>query len=473
MPAWVARAAIDMSTEDRTGAGIGRELARTIDVTELIDRASFSLFQLRTAALCAVIAMIDGFDTQAIAFVVPALAHDWNVDVASFGSVFAAGLLGLAIGAFCFGPIADRFGRKRVILICTGIVGVFALQATTAGTIPELLLWRFLTGVGLGGAMPNIIALTSEYTPARLRATLITLMFCGFPLGSTLGGLLATYLVPAWGWRSVFWLGGALPLVLLGALVIWLPESVYYLLARGGSSVGAAKLLQRIAPSEFSGGGERCLTAQHNGQQGFPVRLLFTPERRPITLLLWLAFFMSLLVMYFLVNWMPALFSRAGLPVRAAIISTSILNLGGVVGAIVLGRVIDRVAAHRALAAAYAAAACFIVLIAFAGTELRVLVPGLFFTGFGVVGAQIGMNALAAGLYPAAIRSTGVGWALGVGRIGSIVGPTVGGWLLALGWTPGSLFALAALPAFIAAISVAALGVRQHVPVSRESGIEL
>lgn len=254
--------------------------------------------------------------------------------------------------------------------------------------------------------------------------------------------------------------------MLLGALVSWLPESVYYLIARGGSSVDVARLLQRIVPSQSSGGGERFITAQRNGQ-GFPVRLLFTPERRPITLLLWVAFFMNLLVMYFLVNWMPALFSRAGLPVRAAMISTSILNLGGVVGAIVLGRVIDRVAAHRVLGAAYAVAACFIALIAFAGTDLRVLVPGLFFTGFGIVGAQIGMNAFAAGVYPAAIRSTGVGWALGVGRIGSIVGPTIGGWLLALGWTPGSLFALAAAPAFVAAISVACLG---HCMPARPGG---
>jgi len=447
-----------MSTPDRAGVSMYGEPVRAIDATELIDRAPFGLFQLRTVVLCAIIAMIDGFDTQAIAFVVPALARDWNVDVASFGPVFAAGLLGLAAGAFCFGPIADRFGRKRVILICIGIVGVFALQATTAGTITELLFWRFLTGVGLGGAMPNIIALTSEYTPARLRATVITLMFCGFPLGSTLGGLLATYLVPVLGWRSVFWLGGALPLVMMGALVSWLPESVYYLVARGCPSVDIARLLQRIAPSQSSSGGQHFITAQQNGQEGFPVRLLFTPERRPITLLLWVAFFMNLLVMYFLVNWMPALFSRAGLPVRTAMISTSILNLGGVVGAIVLGRVIDHVAAHRVLGAAYAVAACFIVLIAFAGTDLRVLVPGLFFTGFGVVGAQIGMNALAAGMYPAAIRSTGVGWALGVGRIGSIVGPTIGGWLLALGWTTGGLFALAAAPAFVAAISVGVLG---------------
>jgi AAHS family 4-hydroxybenzoate transporter-like MFS transporter len=315
--------------------------------------------------------------------------------------------------------------------------------------------------------MPNIIALTSEYTPTRLRATLITLMFCGFPLGSTLGGLLATYLVPTWGWRSVFWLGGALPLVLLGALITLLPESVYYLIARGRSAVGVARLLQRIAPAQPLSGSERFVTAQQDGQKGFPVRLLFTRERRPITLLLWAAFFMNLLVMYFLVNWLPALFSRAGLPVRAAIISTSILNLGGVVGAIVLGRVIDRVAAHRVLGAAYAAAACFIVLIAFAGTDLRVLVPSLFFTGFGVVGAQIGMNALTAAMYPTAIRSTGVGWALGVGRIGSIVGPTLGGWLLALGWAPGSLFALAAAPAFLAAISVGVLGILHAHPSRR------
>jgi len=408
--------------------------------------------------------MLDGFDTQAIAFVAPVLARDWGVNVASFGPVFAAGLLGLAVGAFLFGPIADRFGRKSVLLLCTAIVGVFALATTTAGTTRELFVWRFLTGMGLGGAMPIIIALTSEYTPARLRATLITIMFCGFPLGSTLGGLLAAQLVPIWGWRAVFWLGGALPLALLGVLAVWLPESVHYLMRRGRSSSDVAnssdiaRLLRKLAPAQTFGREPRFASLRDAVPPGSPLRLLFTADRVATTLLLWVAFFMNLLVMYFLVNWMPALFSRAGLPIQTAIISTAILNFGGVVGAVVLGRIIDRIAAHAVLGGAYATAAVFIVVIAFAGTDLRILLPSLFFTGFGVVGAQIGMNALTAGVYPPAIRSTGVGWALGVGRIGSIVGPSIGGWLLGLGWATSSLFALAAAPALVAAISVHLLG---------------
>lgn len=432
----------------------------------VIDRAKFGPLQFGVTALCFIIAMLDGFDTQSIAFVAPRIAEDWGLAASAFGPIFAIGLLGLTVGAFTLSPAADRFGRKTVILISTLIFGLFALLTAFATSMNELLIYRFITGIGLGAAMPNIIALTSEYGPARLRATLVTVMFCGFPLGSTIGGLVSTWLIAEFDWHSVFVVGGVLPLLLLPVLWFALPESVRFLVAKGAPETKIAPIVAKIdadaSVSEFIAGLKH---EQSTAAKGFSVFQLFREGRTPTTLLLWVAFFMNLLVMYFLVNWLPTLLKGAGLPLSLAILSTATLNLGGVVGAIALGRMIDRISPYIVLGTAYAASAAFIALLAFGGTNLTVLLAGAALSGFGVVGAQIGCNALTASVYPTAIRATGVGWALGVGRIGAIVGPLVGGMLLARDWTPQSLILLAVVPAVIASIAVFTLGaVRRNAP---------
>ncbi len=433
----------------------------------VIDRAKFGPLQFGVTALCFIIAMLDGFDTQSIAFVAPKIAEEWGLSPSEFGPIFAIGLLGLTVGAFTLSPAADKFGRKTVILISTLVFGLFALLTAFAGSMTELLIYRFITGVGLGAAMPNIIALTSEYGPARLRATLVTVMFCGFPLGSTIGGLISTGLIANWGWESVFLVGGILPLLLLPVLYFMLPESVRFLVAKGAPEARIAPIVKKIdanaSVAEFIHGLKH---EQSSAAKGFSVFQLFREGRTPVTLLLWVAFFMNLLVMYFLVNWLPTLLKGAGLPLSMAILSTAILNLGGVVGAIALGRMIDRFSPYLVLGTAYAASAAFIALLAFGGTNLTVLLVGAALSGFGVVGAQIGCNALTAAVYPTNIRATGVGWALGVGRIGAIVGPLVGGVLLGAGWTPQSLILLAVIPAVVASLAVFILG-----GVRRRSGV--
>jgi len=433
----------------------------------VVDRAPFGSLQFGVTALCAIIAMLDGFDTQAIAYVAPRIAEDWDLAPAAFGPIFAVGLFGLTVGAFLLGPAADKFGRKAIILISTVIFGLFSLLTATAGTMNELLIYRFLTGIGLGAAMPNIIALTSEYAPERLRATLVTVMFCGFPLGSTLGGLLSTGLIDSFGWRSVFLLGGVLPLLLAPVLMAMLPESVRFLVAKGAPESRIAPIVRRIDPDAPTAEFVSALRSeQAEAPKGFSVAQLFTQGRAPVTGLLWVAFFMNLLVMYFLVNWLPTLLKGAGLPLGVAILSTATLNLGGVVGAIALGRLIDRYSPYIVLGTAFAASSVFIGVIALGGTHLTTLLIGAALSGFGVIGAQIGCNALAAAVYPTAIRATGVGWALGVGRIGAIVGPLVGGVLLAHHWAPGPIILMAVIPALIAAGAVLMLGV-----VRKTSGV--
>ena len=432
----------------------------SVDAATAIDQAPFGRAQKRIVFLCALIAMLDGFDTQVVAFVAPVLAAQWGLPVSSFGPVFGAGLAGLMLGALVFGPAADRFGRRRVIMATTAIFGAFTLLTPWADSLTTLMILRLLTGLGLGGAMPNIIALTAEYAPARSRATLISVMFCGFPLGAVLGGFLAARMIPSLGRESTFWLGGALPLLLLPALFVWLPESIRLLAARRTPDATLRALLVPILGAERAAE-VHFKRSEAQPQKGMSVLQLFGGQRTAQTLLLWAVFFMNLLVLYFLVNWLPALLRQAGVPLDKAIVSTALLNLGGIAGALMFARLIDRLGPYRVLLAAYVAAGLATFAIGrMTQAEFPALMAMVFVAGFCVIGAQISINALASSLYATEIRSTGVGWALGVGRAGSVVGPVVGGMLVGTGVALESLFAVAALPAWMAAVAIALLARR-------------
>lgn len=436
----------------------GAAAARPVDLVDLLDRARVGPFHLRVLAICVAIAMLDGFDTQAIAFVAPVLAAEWQVPMSQFSAAFAIGLVGLTVGALVFGPAADRFGRKKVLLACTAAFGLFALLTAWSTSFSGLLWLRFLTGIGLGGAMPNIIAMTSEYAPHRLRATAVTAMFCGFPLGSVLGGFLAARIIPVWGWETVFLLGGALPLLFVPVLALALPESVRFLVGHERDPEGVRSIIRRVCGDQAPKDPAARFFLPEKKISGLTVRHLFTERRLPSTLLLWLAFFCNLLVMYFLVNWLPALLKQSGYPLDTAIYATSTLNFGGVVGGLAVGMLIDRTGPFTVLGTAYAVAAVFIGVMATASQNPALLYGSLFVVGIGVVGAQIGMNAVASSLYPTTLRSTGIGWALGIGRLGSILGPMVGGVMLAGGWAPQAILQVSLWPAAIAALAVFALG---------------
>ncbi len=432
----------------------------TVDVAAVIDRIAIGRVQWMTILLCGLVAILDGFDTQAIAFVAPLVAKDLQIEMSAFGPVFGSGLFGLMIGALTLGPAADRWGRKPVIILSTLVFGVFALLTTKIGSLNGLLLMRFLTGLGLGGAMPNIIALTSEYSPKAKRATLVTLMFCGFPLGAVLGGALSAQLMPKFGWPVVFYLGGILPLALLPLLSLWLPESIRFLVARQDRQIAAFAILRRLDPAVDYKGKIHCVLPEEEAK-GFPVSQLFANGRAFGPALLWVVFFCNLLILFFLINWLPSVLQQAGLPIERAIIATVVLNAGGIVGGLILGSIVDRRQPFAILTTAYCAAAVLVSGIGFAAAvSIPTLMGTIFAVGFFVIGSQYCMNALAASYYPTALRSTGVGWALGIGRIGSIIGPVVGGAMIAAGWQPKGLFGASALPWLLAAGSVFFIGLR-------------
>jgi MFS transporter, AAHS family, 4-hydroxybenzoate transporter len=378
--------------------------------------------QWRVVILCALVAFCDGLDTQAIAFVAPVISGQWGIEPKSLGPVFSAGLVGLALGALLFGPVADRFGRKAVVLLCVAIFGVSSLCTTLSSNSTELAIWRVVTGLGLGGVLPNLISLTNEHASLRLRNALVMIMFFGFPLGATVGGLITAPLVAAAGWQGIFYLGGALPLLLLPALFLGLPNR---------------QPLETTSEADTGSG---------------QIAMLFREGRMVPTLLIWLAFFSNLLVMYFLVSWLPSLLSLIGSSL--SILSTALLNLGGIAGALALSWLISRFDTLVLLGGAYVTGALALGVISLGGENVPLLLVASAYAGSVIVGGQIAMNAVTASYYPAVIKSTGVGWALGIGRIGSIIGPLVGGLLLERGWQGMSVVKAAIAPTLIAAAAV-------------------
>jgi AAHS family 4-hydroxybenzoate transporter-like MFS transporter len=430
--------------------------ARTIDVQAFIDAQPLSAAQRWVLVLCFLVVALDGFDVAIVGHIAPALRAEWALEVTSLGPLFAAGLFGLMVGAFIVGPLADRYGRKTMLVGAVLCFGSASVVSAFSPDIVALNSLRFVTGLGLGGAMPTAITLTSEYCPAARRSSLVTLMFCGFTIGSAVGGLAAAQVVTAYGWRPLLVAGGVLPLVLVPALWGMLPESARYLVARDTGPDRVRATLQRIAPGAdlrevvFSGA---------EAPRSSPVRELFAGGLLTGTLLLWLAFFMSLLVVYLLSNWMPTLIQRSGLSLRGASLITATFQVGGTVGAIALGRLMDRFNPHHVLGLAYLVAGGFVALMGATATTPWIMAAAVFGAGFCVSGGQVGANALTAAFYPTAYRTTGVSWALGIGRSGSIVGSLMGGAMLAQGWTLATVYGLVAIPAAISGLAILLLGV--------------
>jgi AAHS family 4-hydroxybenzoate transporter-like MFS transporter len=427
--------------------------SRALTVNEIIDQRPVGRFQAITVGFCGLVLLLDGFDTQSMGFLAPPIAEELGIPMSAFGPVFAAGLIGLMLGTMTTGPIADRWGRKWAIILSTLTFGSFSLLTPQAGTFNELVALRLLTGLGLGGAMPNVVALASEYAPKRLQPILVTAIFVGMGAGALVAGVLSSMMIPTFGWRSVFYVGGVAPILLALALIRVLPESVRFLSVRGCSPEEVARIVRRIAP-ELEGTSLSIAAAPPQRLAGVPVRHLFTERRGTGTLLLWLPFFMNLLILYFILSWLPALLRQAGMPLSAGITAVTLFSLGGIIGTLAQGPLMNAVGAHRLMLAEFAASLALVVTAASIFESLTLMMTVTFLLGVCVQGAQAGLNVLAAMFYPTEIRSTGVGWALGIGRVGSIVGPVIGGMMLSLQWTPQQIFTAGAAPAACAAVAV-------------------
>ncbi|TXC83080.1 MFS transporter [Paraburkholderia azotifigens] len=430
---------------------------RTVDVQRFIDGERFSPFQWTILVLCFLVVAADGFDTAAVGFIAPSLVQDWGVARAALGPVMSAALVGLGIGALGAGPFADRVGRKTVLVLSVFFFGLWSLAAAHATSIESLTVLRFMTGLGLGAAMPNAVTLMSEYAPARIRAVVVNAMFCGFSCGLAIGGVASAWLIPHFGWQSVLVAGGVGPIALTFVLILLLPESAQFMVTRRRGDARIARVLQRIA-RDASLEACRFVTAESVAEhRGSALRVVLSSRFRFGTLMLWLAYFMGLLIYYLLTSWLPTLFKDTGFSGQNAALMTSLFPLGGILGNLSVGWLMDRFKANRVIACTYVVAALLVMLVG-RGVGHQVWLGALIFlTGTVITSAVTSMSALAASFYPTHGRATGVAWMLGVGRIGGVAGALVGAALMGLGWQFGSVFSLLAVPAAIAAFGVFAM----------------
>lgn len=432
--------------------------ATVANVQTVLNDHPFSGFQWVIFALCFFIVLLDGFDTSAIGYIAPSLITEWGVAKPDLAPVLSAALFGLAGGAMGSGPLADRFGRKAVLV---GSVLVFAIACLASGyshDIQTLTALRFVTGLGLGAAMPNAVTLMSEYCPDSRRAMLTNAMFCGFPLGAAFGGFLAAWMIPHFGWRSVLHLGGLAPLVLAVLLLLLLPESVRYMVAKGYAADRIRKPLARIAGHAVQNVQRFVMTenkAAVEGKSGMGVVL--SSQYRVGSVMLWIAYFMGLVIFYALMNWMPVLFKEGGLDPKTATLVAALFPLGGV-GAVFFGWLMDRFNANRIIAIGYALTAVSIWWIGQEAGSLGWLVVSVFVAGTIMNTAQSSMPALAAAFYPTSGRATGVAWMLGIGRFGGIAGSFLVAELTARQLSFSQIFSVVAIPGLIA---TAALVIKQ------------
>lgn len=422
---------------------------QTIDVTDYIDKRQLNAFNFQLVVLSFLVIMVDGYDITVAAFAVPPLIKEWGVaNPGAFGPVLGASLFGMLFGAPLLGHVGDRYGRKTAILASYVVFGVFTLAAAWSHSLFQLAALRFLAGIGIGGLLPNVVALNAEFAPRRLQATAVIVSFAGITLGGSLPGPIAAYLMPHYGWPILFYFGGLVPLLLAGLIAAMLPESIRFL-ALKDRQADAAAMVQRMDP-----GTTLPLGARFTVQLGekLPFRYLFSGKLAVMTPLLWLLFVVNLMAYFFLVSWMPTLLASVSMPTQAAF-ATMVLQIGGFTGALAIALPLDR----RGL---LPVVALFVLAVPIVGAigyvahqsvlELMTIVA---LAGFCTLGTQFGLNAVSAIIYPTALRSTGSGAAFGVGRVGAILGPVIGGRLIDMKLPAQDLYMIATIPFVIGAVA--------------------
>lgn len=428
----------------------------SLSLADLIDRRPVEATRIGLFTLCALSLIMDGFDVQALGYTAPAIIQEWAIPNAALGPVFGAGNLGVLVGSLLMSVVADLVGRRPVLIGGTLFFGLTTLATARASSVQELLVLRFIAGIGLGSIIPQATALVGEYSPRRLRVVLMMGITVGFTAGAALGGFLAAWLIPAFGWRSVFHLGGAVPLAIGVAMWRWLPESLQFMVVRQKPRAQTLYWLRRLDP-QLPLDERTELVVDEVSRQGVSVIELFREQRAPVTVLLWVINFMNLLNLYSLASWLPTVVRDAGHPTETAVLVGTTLQVGGTLGTFGLAWLIARWGFTTVLGVSFLVATASIALIGQPGLPLAVLFVVVFVAGWSVVGGQPGINALSATYYPTALRSTGVGWGLGVGRLGAIVGPVIGGELMRQQWSTRDMFLAAAIPAAIATLAMTGL----------------
>jgi AAHS family 4-hydroxybenzoate transporter-like MFS transporter len=397
------------------------------------------------------LSLIDGYDIAAIAFAAPHLMRDWHLtDRGALGPVFSASLIGILFGSALFGWIGDRYGRKAALISSNLLFGVFTLAAAWSTNLDHLFWMRLLAGLGIGGVIPNIVAINAESSPRRLRAT-VALIAVGFvPIGGAIPGVVAATLVPTHGWQILFTLGGIVPILLGVAAIFTLPESIKFMALHESQRGNMEKTIKALDPSYVLPANAKFVIEDEQQFPGFNPAYLFQQGLWLITPLLWLLFALNLMGYFFLLSWTPTLMAALKLPAWVGAMAGAMIQVGGTVGSLLLARWFQR-RQFLAIAIVFVIAVPVVASIGYAGlTSTAALAVATFFAGFCVLGIQTGINVVGALVYPTSLRANGSGWQLGVGRIGSIVGPLVGA--LFVGMAVEKLYIWSALPFAVGAV---------------------
>ncbi|AWM13628.1 aromatic acid/H+ symport family MFS transporter [Flavobacterium sp. NRK F10] len=442
---------------------------RTINIQQVIDDARFGSFHWKVLFWCFLIIIFDVYDLVIYGVVLPILMKEWNLTPMEAGTLGSYALFGMMFGALIFGPLADKIGRKKSIIICLVLFSVFTLVSTLAVEPFQFGLSRFIAGLGIGGLMPNAVALITEYAPKKMRSLLTTIMFSGYAVGGMLSAGLGMLLLPSFGWQSVFYVG-AIPLVLLPIILKYLPDSLGFLV-RSGKNEEASKIVSKIDPNAIAAN-EKVTFETPEKVPGASLVQLFKNKRGISTVMFWIAFFMCLLMVYGLNSWLPKLMNQAGYPLGSSLSFLLALNVGAMIGAIGGGWLGDKFHLRKVLIIFLSLAAISLSLLGFkSNTFVLYLLIGM--AGATTIGTQILLYAYVAQFYPMDIRSTGIGWASGVGRLGGMAGPILGGALLSMGLPFEANFMIFAIPGAIGALAICFVSLKYAYVNKVTSQVEL
>lgn len=444
--------------------------AQSVDVQDILNAHPFSFRQVTIAALCFAVVLLDGFDTAAIGYVAPSLLAEWGLERPALAPVLSAALFGLVVGSLSVGPVCDRIGRRWVLIASVLVMGIACLGSALSPDLSALVTWRFVTGIGLGAAMPTALTLVSEYCPARRRSLVTNLVFCGFPLGAALGGLLSAWLIPTFGWRSMLVVGGMAPLLLAVALLLFLPESVRFLVARGHGAERIRKVLAPIVPSAGTAQAFTIAEARPSTDALASIRLVLSRPFIIGTAMLWITYFMGLVIFYAMINWMPVLLRDTGLTPATAAIVASLFPLGGL-GSLFSGLLMDRSNGTLIVAVCYGLTAVAFAMIGLIGGHAGALMALVLVAGVMMNTAQSSLGSLAAAFYPTSCRATGIAWMMGLGRFGGIAGSFLVAELASRQLSFTGLFVALSVPGLIAAAALwikHLVGVRPTAPAAAD-----
>ncbi|WP_104500976.1 aromatic acid/H+ symport family MFS transporter [Acinetobacter indicus] len=431
--------------------------ATTMNVNAVVDKAKFKPFHLNVVLWCLFVVIFDGYDLAINGVALPLLMQEWNMTAVQAGMLASTALAGMMFGAMFFGMLADKIGRKNVILICVTLFSGFTFWGGFASNPTEFGILRFIAGLGIGGVLPNLVALTSEYAPQKLRSTLVTTMFSGYAVGGIMAALLGAWLTPSFGWEVMFYIAG-IPLLLLPILWKFLPESLTFLVKKQQDEK-ARQIIQKITPEEKVSA-QTQLVLNEVQVPDASIAALFKQNRGMSTLLFWCCFFMCLLMVYALGSWLPKLMMAAGYSLGSSLMFLMSMNIGAVIGTIGGGILADRFHLKPVIIGMFLMGAVALVGLGFNSPQ-PVIYLLVALAGASAIGSSILLYSFVAQYYPLAVRSTGIGCASAVGRVGAIVGPIIIGVLLGMELPHKLNFLAVAIPAVIGAIAVALIRIQK------------